>query len=43
MYAPRNGGMMSPPVGLYGRRGNGVEVSNNGLVLKIGGVPIKLN
>ncbi len=42
MYAPQNGGMMNPPVGFYGRRGNGIEMSNSGLVLKIGGVPIKL-
>ena len=43
MYAPRNGGVLSPPAGLYGRRGNGIEMTNDGMVLKIGGVPIKLN
>jgi hypothetical protein len=30
------------PVGLYGQRGNGVELSNGGVVLKLGGASIRI-
>jgi hypothetical protein len=30
------------PIGLYGKRGNGVELSGGGVVLKLGGNTIRL-
>jgi hypothetical protein len=41
-FVPRSGTCGSPPAGVYGQRGNGIEMGNNGLVLRIGGAAIQI-
>lgn len=36
------GGVVSQPIGIHGRRGNGVELGQGGVVLRIGGAAIQL-
>ncbi len=38
----QNTSNLSRPVGVYGQRGNGIELGNNGVVLRLGGAAIQL-